>query len=110
MSSDEWEKSGGFDIIVEDRIGEDINIEKPKMYKVIMLNDDYTPFDFVSAILCTIFRHTEESSQMIAREVHDKGKAVAGTFTRDIADTKSATVNHQAQENAFPFKTIVEAE
>ena len=48
---------GGFDTIIEDRVGEDADIREPKMYKVIMLNDDYTPFDFVSAILQTVFKH-----------------------------------------------------
>jgi len=113
--STKWENDdndglGGLDTIIEDRVGEDTDIREPKMYKVIMLNDDYTPFDFVSAILQTVFKHTAEAANMIAKEVHDKGKAIAGTFTHDIAETKSYMVNKSAEESKFPFKTVIESE
>ena len=106
--STEREKDDDLGVIVEDRV--DATIDEPKMYRVIMLNDDYTPMDFVAAILQTVFHHSPAVSETIAREVHEKGKAIAGTFTHEIAETKSALVNYRAAEIQFPFKTVVEAE
>ena len=108
--STEWDKNEDIAVIDGEATDIDRSVDKPRMYHVIFLNDDYTPFDFVQSVLQTIFRHPETAAQMIAKEVHDKGKAVAGTFTHDIAETKSETINHQARESAFPFKTTVEAE
>ncbi len=108
--SDGWEKDDDVAVIGGETIDIDRSVDKPRMFKVVLLNDDYTPFDFVQAILQTVFRHSAEAAGMIAKEVHDKGKAVGGIFTHEIAETKSVIVNHQAQESEFPFKTIVEAE
>jgi len=108
--SDEWEKDDSVVVIDGEATDIDRSVDKPRMFKVVLLNDDFTPFDFVQAILQTVFRHSVEAASMIAKEVHEKGKAVGGIFTHEIAETKSATVNHQAQESEFPFKTIIEAE
>lgn len=106
--STERDRDDVLDVIVEDRI--DASIDEPKMYCVIMLNDDYTPFDFVAANLQTVFHHPEAVARTIAREVHEKGKAIAGTYTHEIAETKSTIVNIRAEQSQFPFKTVVEAE
>ena len=68
-------------------------LKKPSLYKVVMINDDYTPMDFVVEVLMTFFAMNEEKATQIMLAVHTQGKAVCGIYTRDIAETKAAQVN-----------------
>ena len=68
-------------------------LKKPPLYKVILLNDDYTPMEFVVEILETFFRMNREQATHVMLTVHTQGKGVCGIFTRDIAETKAAQVN-----------------
>ena len=104
------EDLGDYDKGSEVRTIDKVEIEKPKLYKVIFLNDDFTPIDFVRAILMQYFNKTGDEAKLIALQVHNTGKGIAGTYTLDIAETKSATVNYQAQEANHPLKTVVEPE
>ncbi len=83
-------------------------LKKPPMYKVVMLNDDYTPMEFVVEILCQYFRHDPESATRIMLQVHKEGSAVCGVFTRDIAETKAAQVNQYSQDNEHPLWCEIE--
>ncbi len=83
-------------------------LKRPPMYKVILLNDDYTPMEFVVHILENFFAMTREKATQIMLVVHSEGSAVVGIFPRDIAETKSEQVNTYAQENNHPLMSTVE--
>ena len=83
-------------------------LKRPSMYKVLLLNDDYTPMEFVVHILEKFFAMNREKATQIMLTVHTEGAAIVGTFTRDIAETKSELVNLYAQENSHPLMSKVE--
>jgi len=107
--SHESTASGGDDDLESDRsigVVEEIakpELKKPPMYKVLLLNDDYTPMEFVIEILQLFFNMNREKATQIMLAVHTNGKATCGIFTRDIAETKSAQVNQYAQECQHPL-------
>lgn len=84
--------------------------KKPRMYKVIILNDDYTPMEFVVHILQAFFNLTHEKAQNIMLNVHTKGKGVCGVYTRDVAETKVEQVNDYSRQNEHPLLTTMEAD
>jgi len=83
-------------------------LKRPPMYKVILLNDDYTPMEFVVHILEVFFAIDREKATQIMLAVHTQGAAVVGIFPRDIAETKSEQVNQYSQENNHPLMSTVE--
>ena len=83
-------------------------LKKPPMYKVVLLNDDYTPMEFVVEVLEVFFNMDREKATQIMLTVHTQGAAVVGIFPRDIAETKSEQVNQYAQENQHPLISTVE--
>ena len=98
--------SGDTGVIVETRP----KTKKPSMYKVLMLNDDYTPMEFVVTILRKIFRLTEEQSVQIMLKVHTEGSGVCGIFTAEIAETRVREVLGLAREHQHPLKCTMEPE
>lgn len=78
-------------------------LKPPAPYAVIMLNDDYTPMDFVVEILQSIFSMEEETATQTMLKIHKKGKAVCGIYTKDIAETKAALANQYARDNEHPL-------
>ncbi|AOS97982.1 ATP-dependent Clp protease adapter protein ClpS [Microbulbifer aggregans] len=85
-------------------------LKPPPMYKVVMLNDDYTPMDFVVEALETFFSVTRERATQLMLQVHTQGKAICGVYTRDIAETKAAQVNQFAREHQHPLLCEIEAD
>jgi ATP-dependent Clp protease adaptor protein ClpS len=83
-------------------------LKKPPRYNVMLMNDDYTPMEFVVDVLRIFFRHDRPKATQIMLEVHTKGKAVCGTYTRDIAETKTAQVNDYSREHQHPLLCVVE--
>lgn len=83
-------------------------LNTPKMYKVILLNDDFTPMDFVVHVLRRFFGKTEEQATEIMLDVHKKGAGVAGIYSLEIAEMKVMQVNHFAQMNQHPLKSTLE--
>jgi ATP-dependent Clp protease adaptor protein ClpS len=83
-------------------------LKRPSMYKVILLNDDYTPMEFVVHVLEIFFAMNREKATQVMLAVHTEGRAVVGTFPRDIAETKSEQVNQYARENQHPLISIIE--
>ena len=83
-------------------------LKRPPMYKVVLLNDDYTPMEFVVHVLEVFFAMGREKATQIMLTVHTQGAAVVGIFPRDIAETKSEQVNRYAQENQHPLISTVE--
>jgi len=83
-------------------------LKKPPMYKVIMLNDDYTPMEFVVDVLAQFFGLDLEAATRVMLRVHTEGRAVCGVFTRDVAETKAAQVNQHSQDNDHPLWCEIE--
>jgi ATP-dependent Clp protease adaptor protein ClpS len=84
-------------------------LKRPPLFKVVLLNDDYTPMEFVVEVLEVFFRMNREQATHVMLTVHTQGKGVCGIFTRDIAETKSAQVNQYARENEHPLLCEIEA-
>lgn len=83
-------------------------LKRPPLYKVVLLNDDYTPMDFVIHILEGFFGMGREQATQVMLEVHTRGVGVCGVFTRDVAETKVAQVNDSSRENKHPLKCSME--
>ena len=98
---------GGVGAIVKTRPTKP-QLKEPSLYKVLLLNDDYTPMEFVVVVLMKFFRMDEEKAWQFMYAVHTTGSAVVGIFPRDIAETKSEQVNAYAQENDHPLRSTVE--
>jgi len=84
-------------------------LKQPPMYKVVLLNDDYTPMDFVVDVLETFFHMGREQATNVMLNVHTQGKGICGIYTRDIAETKAAQVNQYASDNEHPLLSEIEA-
>jgi ATP-dependent Clp protease adaptor protein ClpS len=83
-------------------------LKKPPLYKVVLLNDDYTPMEFVIHVLESFFGMNREKATQVMLQVHTQGKGVCGVFTREIAETKVALVTDYAQRNHHPLKALME--
>jgi ATP-dependent Clp protease adaptor protein ClpS len=81
---------------------------RPRMFKVLLHNDDYTTMDFVVMILMTVFRHPESTAVEIMMSVHQKGVGVAGVYSYEVAETKAAKVTRIARAHEFPLRCSVE--
>ena len=92
------------DIVVED--GTDVH--EPRPYNVVLLNDDYTPMDFVQMILERFFHHPPSRAAQLMLTVHRRGKAIAGTYTKEIAETKANQVMALAKKEGHPLQCTVE--
>ena len=79
-------------------------LKKPRMYKVLLHNDDYTTMEFVVFILQGIFHHSESEAMQIMLHVHKHGVGVAGVYTREIAETRIAQVEALARQHEYPLR------
>ena len=86
------------------------SVKEPKKYKVLLLNDDYTPMEFVVEILKHFFHLQEAIANEVMLQVHYQGRGVCGVFTRDIAETKVVLVNDYARMNQHPLLCSMEPE
>lgn len=91
-------------IITQERV----KTRTPPFFKVILLNDDYTPMDFVVHILKKFFQKTDAEAQSIMLAVHQQGSGVAGVFTYEIAETKVFLVNEYSRRHQYPLKCVME--
>jgi len=96
------------DIGILDR--HDRKVEKPRRFKAVMHNDDYTPMDLVTVILEEIFRKSSAESTRLMLDVHNKGKGIAGVYTKEICDTKCAQAVKYARTLGYPFLVSPEPE
>ncbi|MFO8030853.1 MAG: ATP-dependent Clp protease adaptor ClpS [Cyclonatronaceae bacterium] len=83
-------------------------VDEPSLYKVILLNDDYTTFDFVVSVLTSIFGKSVPEAVTITNDVHRKGTGVCGFFPRDIAETKVDMVARSSKKAGFPLRCTME--
>jgi ATP-dependent Clp protease adaptor protein ClpS len=84
--------------------------KRPRMYRVLLHNDDYTPMDFVVRLLQTVFHHSESRATEIMLRIHNTGVGVAGVFTHEIAETKVAQVHMIARQNECPLMASMDPE
>ena len=82
--------------------------KRPPFYKVLLLNDDYTPMDFVVKVLETIYHHSSDEAISIMMQVHQKGKGLCGVYTRDVAETKVDQTLYLARQNDHPLQCVTE--
>jgi ATP-dependent Clp protease adaptor protein ClpS len=92
----------------EDEVKDEQEIREPKLYRVILHNDDYTTMDFVIEILISVFHKPAAEAIRIMLDVHKKGKGICGVYHYDIAATKVAQVHQLAQTREFPLKCSLE--
>jgi ATP-dependent Clp protease adaptor protein ClpS len=96
--------------VIERRTKEQVKTRKPPLYKCILLNDDYTPMEFVVEILKSVFHRSQADATRIMLHVHQNGMGIAGVFPYEVAETKIHTVEELAKENQFPLKCVMEKE
>jgi ATP-dependent Clp protease adaptor protein ClpS len=99
------ERDGHIGLVVEEAAPE---VKHPPQYSVVLLNDDYTPMEFVVEVLERFFRMDRESATRVMLEVHMKGKGVCGVFTYEIAETKVAQVLGYSRDNQHPLMCTLE--
>jgi ATP-dependent Clp protease adaptor protein ClpS len=78
-------------------------LERPKQYSVVLLNDDYTPMDYVQEMLCRIFKKNSGQAYNIMMDVHTRGSGIAGTFTREVAEEKTLQTMKDARQHGHAF-------
>lgn len=83
-------------------------LKPPKRYKVVLINDDFTPMEFVIQILQGYFKMDRETAVQVMMMVHTKGKGICGVFSKDIAETKVAQVNEYSRQNQHPLMCSME--
>ena len=84
--------------------------EKPSLYRVLMLNDDYTPMEFVVLVLQRFFGHNHEAAQQIMLHVHQRGVGICGVYTFEVAEAKASQVMNFARQNEHPLQLQLEKE
>lgn len=82
--------------------------KRPPFFKVVMLNDDYTPMDFVVQVLKEVYRKSAEEAVGVMMEIHQKGSGICGVYTRDIAETKAEMTVTVARRHEYPLQCRVE--
>ncbi len=103
MSSEEEHQDG--DLAVEPAKPK---LKRPPLFKVLLLNDDYTPMEFVVHVLEHFFGMNREKATQVMLHVHTRGMGVCGVFTKDVAETKVALVNDHARANQHPLLCTLE--
>lgn len=83
-------------------------LKVPNLYKVILLNDDYTPMDFVIQVLMEIFNKTAVEAHQLTMDVHEKGRGVAGTYSKEVAEQKVFECNKVSKSYKHPLKAVSE--
>lgn len=81
---------------------------RPSFYKVILLNDDFTPMDFVVLILRKFFGKNDGDAQQVMLQVHQEGAGIAGVYTFELAETKTYLVNEYSRQHKYPLKCVME--
>lgn len=96
------------DVQIDEKIK--VNIKEPKRYKVVFLNDDKTPIEFVIDLLMSVFKHTEETAQSLCMAIHNEGSAIVGVYTFEIAEQKGVEATNIARQAGFPLQIKIDQE
>lgn len=98
------------DLVTKPRAKERLRIARPRLYKVILLNDDFTPREFVVAVLKAIFRMTEEQAYRVMLAAHRQGTCVVAVYTRDVAESKATEATDAGRDAGYPLLFTTEPE
>jgi ATP-dependent Clp protease adaptor protein ClpS len=96
------------DVVLDEKIK--IKQKKPKKYKVVFLNDDTTPMEFVVRVLMEIFKHSADTAEKITITIHNEGSGVVGVFNYEIAEQKSIETTNAARSSGFQLQVRIEEE
>lgn len=96
------------DVKIDEKIEK--KLHEPSKYKIIMLNDDSTPMDWVINILTTIFKHSQETAEKITLTIHNEGSGIVGVYTYEIAEQKTSEAITASREHGFPLAIKMEKE
>lgn len=94
------------DIIIDEKIK--IEVKEPNTYKVIFLNDDYTPMDFVVSLMVEIFKHSEQTAHQITMKIHEEGSGVVGQYYYEVAEQKALEAASIVKQHGFPLQIRIE--
>jgi ATP-dependent Clp protease adaptor protein ClpS len=102
----------GTEIIEDIKIDEKIKkeIREPSKYKVVMLNDEGTPMDWVIDVLKRIFNHSQETAEKLTLQIHSEGSGIAGIYTYEIAEQKAVETVNASRERGFPLQVRIDIE
>jgi ATP-dependent Clp protease adaptor protein ClpS len=98
------------DVTTKPRTKTRVRVERPRLYKVILLNDDFTPREFVVLVLKAEFRMTEDEAHRVMLTAHRRGVCVVAVFARDIAETKATRATDMARAKGYPLMFTTEPE
>jgi len=96
------------DVVIDEKI--ETVIKEPTQYRVVFLNDDRTPMDFVVDVLVKIFRHSQETAEKVTLAIHNDGAGTAGIYSFEVAEQKGTETTELARANGFPLRVKIEAE
>ena len=96
------------EINVKEKVEQDV--KEPSKYKVIFMNDNETPMDFVVAILTSVFRHSEQTAQELTMKIHSDGQADVGVYSYEIAEQKAVEATKLSRENGYPLQIAIDKE
>jgi ATP-dependent Clp protease adaptor protein ClpS len=96
------------DIQIDEKIK--VEIKEPGLYKVIFLNDNKTPMEFVVSLLVELFKHSEDTAHALTLKIHEEGSGVVGVYSYEIAEQKSLEATGLCRDNGFPLRIKVEEE
>jgi len=100
--------SAEIDVVIDTK--QKKKIKEPSKYKVLMLNDDHTPMDWVIDLLCKVFKHSETTAKELTMKIHNEGSAVVGIYTYEIAEQKVVESTNASRERGFPLQLMLEKE
>ncbi|MFT7823959.1 MAG: ATP-dependent Clp protease adaptor ClpS [Sulfurimonas sp.] len=93
---------------IEEEMETSLRVEEPRMFKVLLHNDDYTSMDFVVDVLMNIFHKNAAEAEKIMIQIHEKGIGVCGVYSYEIAQTKAEQVRQKAKQSEFPLLATIE--
>ena len=96
------------DVKIDEKVKQ--KVEEPKRWKVILLNDDYTPMEFVIQVLQEIFKHSQDTATNITMQIHNEGSGIAVIYNFEIAEVKAVEATTLARSNGFPLQVKMEEE
>ncbi len=96
------------DVQIDEKIK--VKIKEPSLYKIIFLNDDHTPMEFVVSLLVELFKHSESTAQILTMKIHEEGSGVVGVYSYEIAEQKAIEATSLCRDNGFPLRIRVEEE
>ena len=96
--------------IIEKTVIENVEITNPGKYKVVLVNDDSTPMEFVVALLVSVFKHSEDTATTVMLQIHNEGKGTAGIYNHEVAEQKAIEGTLLARQHGHPLQITVEPE